>query len=111
MTIENRETVDLIGTEKNGEGVVLVISDHLDWSDPDGHLALLQEKINTYLGFVASQEMLEQYPQAAGRKPVFEIVGAHALAPEGVEFFERVRPLLEAAGVELRFARLEGEAS
>jgi hypothetical protein len=111
MTIENLETVDAIGAEKKNQEVVLLISDHLDWADPDRHLKLLQEKINTYLRFIESGEMVETYPPARDRAPVIKVVGAHALAKEGIAFFEEALPILRAAGVELRFAMLPEDRS
>jgi len=46
MSIEDQDSVDVIGVNESGI-VVLTISDHLKWDDD--HLYLLQEKINTYL--------------------------------------------------------------
>lgn len=46
------------------------ISDHLDWDDELEHIHALQEKINAYLRFVESGEILGKYPQAAGKTPV-----------------------------------------
>jgi hypothetical protein len=111
MTIEDADTVDLIGTEKGDGAAVLVISDHLDWNDTERHLKLLQEKINAYLAFIESGEMYDRHPSARGAKIVIKVVGAHALAAEGIRFFQSARPVLEQAGVDLRFSRLDREAS
>lgn len=106
MTIEDQETVDAIGVDRSGREVVLVISDHLDWTNPRNHLEALQEKINTYLRFIESGEMAQTYPKAVGRAPVIKVVGAHPLSADGIRFFEDALPVLREAGVDLRFAML-----
>lgn len=46
MSVLDRETVDGMALDKDGKGIRLFISDHLDWSDEYNHLLVLQEKIN-----------------------------------------------------------------
>lgn len=48
MSIDQRDTIDVIGVDKKSNQVILTISDHLEWT-ADGHLYLLQEKLNIYL--------------------------------------------------------------
>ncbi|MEL6879444.1 MAG: DUF6572 domain-containing protein, partial [Cyanobacteria bacterium J06607_10] len=42
MSIEQKDKVDFIGINKETGYVSLAISDHLDWSDTQLHLQLLQ---------------------------------------------------------------------
>lgn len=63
MSIEDQGSVDAIGIDQEGV-VVRTLSDHLEWDD--GHLFLLQEKINTYLAFLESGEVFETYPDSKG---------------------------------------------
>lgn len=53
---------------------MLTISDHLDWDNEQGHLRTLQEKLNLYLAFIESGELLVKYPQAAGRHRRIDVV-------------------------------------
>lgn len=73
MSVDDPNVVDAIGTERDTGVVVLTIFDQLDWDD-DQHFVALQEKINRYLGFIESGEVLESYPQAAGRPLRIEVV-------------------------------------
>ena len=52
MTVLQKSTVDWLGIEKGTGNVVLTVVDDLDWSDENGHLLALQEKLNTYLAFI-----------------------------------------------------------
>lgn len=64
MTIENTEVVDSAGIDKVTGEVVLTISDHLSWEDTETHCRLIEAKINRYLNFVDSGQVLESFPQA-----------------------------------------------
>ena len=57
MAIDEPERIDIIATKPGSSEVLLVISDHLDWKDPEGHSLALQAKINTYLAFVDSGQL------------------------------------------------------
>ena len=57
----------IISTDTQTGHVVLTISDHLDWSASTWHQRILQAKLNKYLAFVESGELLERYETAAGR--------------------------------------------
>ena len=67
MAVDNPAVIDIVGIDDSGR-VVLTISDHLDWTDSVAHQQTLQEKINRYLAFVESGEILDSYPLAAGKQ-------------------------------------------
>lgn len=98
MTIRETTKIDVIGTR--GDHVVLAISDDLDWSDPDLHEQLLQDKLNAYLRFVESGQLLEHAPHVGGEGAPIEIrlVCRHPPTTRGELFLERVRDALERAG-------------
>lgn len=64
MSIEQTDVIDIISTDRLTGHVVLTITDHLDWTDSTAHQMLLQTKLNRYLAFVESGEILESYPNA-----------------------------------------------
>lgn len=74
MSIEQSDIIDIISTERMTGAVVLTISNHLDWSDSVAHQRLLQTKLNRYLAFVESGEILQSYPNAVGRPITFNVV-------------------------------------
>jgi len=75
------------------------ISDHLDWSDSPAYEVVLQAKLNHYLAFVESGEILESYPGAKGRLIVLSVVFNFPPDEEGREFLDRLRPIIESAGL------------
>lgn len=102
MSIDKSGTVDAIGKEIASGKIVLTISDHLDWSEERAHLLALQDKVNTYLRFIEAGELIATYPDAEGRSLVIEIVARLPIPETGKRFLDQIRPVLIAAGVELR---------
>ena len=102
MSVEQTDVVDILGIDRETGDVVLTVSDHLDWSDSVGHQTILQKKLNTYLAFVESREILEQYPTAKDRPVVFRVVFQVPPDESGRAFLARVREIIESAGFTLR---------
>lgn len=45
MTVEQENILDFVGIDKSSNDVVLIISDHLPWSEKvEEHIFMLQEK-------------------------------------------------------------------
>lgn len=98
MSIEDENIVDIVGIDKSQPTVVLTISDHLDWSDSIHHQKVLQSKLNRYLAFVESGELLESYPAAKGLGVRFSVVFKFRPDPAGEEFLKRATAVIESAG-------------
>jgi len=94
MSIENESVVDGMGLDHATGDVVLTISDHLDWADSRAHLQMLERKVNAYLGFFESGQLLERMPEAAGRKLKIDIYHQFAPPPD-------VANILDGFGVQL----------
>ncbi|SRR5258708_37277350 len=103
MSVDQPKVIDFVGIDNAGGEVVLTISDHLDWNNSQEHQLILQDKINTYLSFVASGEILESYPDAKGRPVAFNIVFKFRPDLQGVQFLTKVKEVIESAGLSLRY--------
>jgi hypothetical protein len=102
VTVQDPKLVDIISVDKQTGNVVLTVSDHLDWSDSIEHQRILQKKLNAYLAFVESGELLQSYPDAKGRQATFKIVFRVKPDVEGLKFLDRAQEIVEAAGFSLR---------
>jgi hypothetical protein len=87
--------------------VVLKVSDHLDWDDSIQHQLTLQAKLNRYLAFLESGEILESYPDAKGKPVMIEVVTQNDPDPGGMEFLEKTKIVVEQAGFSFRHTRFE----
>lgn len=109
MSVDQTNVVDAIGIDDVIGDVVLTITDQLEWSESDNdHLLLLQEKLNTYLRFVESGEMLEAYPIAKGRSVLIDVVCKYPLSQQAQEFYSQVAQIIESAGMKLRHRLFRG---
>lgn len=108
MSVDDLNVVDIVGVDKHTGNLVLTISDHLDWSNTSEHMLILQAKINKYLAFVESGEILEKFPNAGGRKVVIEVIGEYRLPLDGHKFIRRVTDELEKAGFGFRSKLFKG---
>jgi len=103
MSVEETDAVDVISVDKQTGEVILTVSDHLEWSDNLKHQIVLQAKLNAYLRFVESGEILERYPKAKDRRVVFRVVFKFAPDQEAKQFLARARQVVELAGIGFRY--------
>jgi uncharacterized protein DUF6572 len=102
LSVEQLDIVDVISTDTKTGHVVLTISDHLDWSNSVEHQTALQAKLNKYLAFVESGEILTRYPDAKGRPVAIKVVFKHKPDNEGWRFLTKAKGVIESAGFSLR---------
>jgi hypothetical protein len=105
MTVEEVKKIDFIGTDKETDNIILTISDHLQWDNE--HIYILQEKINSYLAFIETGQIYEDYPKSKGKKIVLEIIAKYPFNDEAIEFLEKVKPVVEGAGFGFNYQILE----
>ncbi|POG23957.1 hypothetical protein C2855_07590 [Aeromonas bestiarum] len=106
MSLEQANIIDAIGVDNITGYVVLTISDPFEWTHSGDHLLMLQEKINTYLSFVESGEILNAYPDSHAKPVLIDVV--HKFYPNlmGQEFYNQLTPIIEKAGMKLQYRKL-----
>lgn len=110
MTIEDQDTIDLVGIDRERRCVRLVVSDHLDWDDIDSHLSLLQAKIYRYADFVDSGELYEMRPEARELHVVIDVVLLHSPPAALAAFVAGINTALEPERLTVSY-RVESLAS
>lgn len=106
MGLEATNAIDSIGTEKDTGVVVMTILDSWNWSDTDAHLRALQAKLNTYLNFVSSGQILEDYPQAADKPLRLDILARFDIPPDADELIRQARIVVTNLGFTLTHQKL-----
>lgn len=101
MSINQTNTIDVISTTPDGK-VVLTISDHHSWQE-SWHLQLLQDKVNSYLHFIESGQIFEDYPNAVARELIIDIAMQYQPTSEATSFLEKVKDVVQAAGFGFRW--------
>ncbi|WP_321784408.1 DUF6572 domain-containing protein [Paraburkholderia sp. J94] len=99
MSILDTNIIDVIGIDVPNGIVRLGISDHLAWDeDENGHLILLQDKINTYLVYLESGQVYENNPNTKGCKFEIELVAKYELSQGALDFFKQAKMIVRGAG-------------
>ena len=93
MTVEDTNVVDFIHLSEDGV-VQLTISDHLDWSEMEEHLLLLQEKLHAYLDFIEDGQVYTSYPNLVGREFMIQIYFKYLPTGLALSFLEKVEERL-----------------
>jgi len=102
MSILDANVVDIVGVDPDKGIARLIISDHLEWTDPvEEHLLLLQEKINGYLRFLEGGELEQHYPNSKGCKREIQIAMKYEPSPEALRFVGKARKIVQGAGFDL----------
>jgi hypothetical protein len=100
MGVDTENVVDAVGVDKATGEVVLTIVDHLPWEDA-AHLQMLQAKLNRYLGFIESGELVSNCPDAAGRSVRIDVICHHNPSTVAVEFLANARSVAKTYGSDL----------
>jgi hypothetical protein len=102
MSIAKHDEIDIMFRDDEGHGV-LVIVDHLDWEefDEDDHLVLLQAKINTYLTFVETGQLLKARPDWKGLPIVVQVDAMCEPNKKALIFYRSAGKTVAEAGVSL----------
>jgi hypothetical protein len=108
MTVENPRVVDFVSIDHETGAVVLTISDHLAWDEEGEHLGRLQEKLNVYLSFIESGELVKSCPEAAGREVRIALMHREPLSVLALRFLATSRDIIREAGFDLTWRHLPG---
>ena len=71
MSVVDNKTIDGVALTNDKNGIILLIADHLDWSDEYQHLMMLQRKINVYITFLEEKQYEEIYKGEDSRQEFY----------------------------------------
>jgi hypothetical protein len=101
MTIEDPKVIDIVATKPDEDVVRLVITDHLDWENPEEHLTTLQDKLNAYLDFVETGDLVTQFPDVSEKRVLIEVFFLHEPLDTAVHFLRKAESILQEFNVAL----------
>ncbi|ALX80664.1 DUF6572 domain-containing protein [Cronobacter malonaticus] len=111
MSIEDVNKIDLFtvtSEEIYPAQAFLIITDHLEWPlNPNEHLFMLQEKINSYIAAVESGEVNTLFPESRGKDIVIKIYFQHRIPMECVDFLGKVSEVLSSTNIQLQYEESE----
>lgn len=94
MSVLDTNKIDGIGISRDGNKLILLISDHLDWSNEYEHLIQLQNKMNSYIGFIEDQQYKEIYPNKVFSLFCIEVHFMYELTANCLKFIDVINKQL-----------------
>lgn len=109
MSVEITEEIDMISESKRTGAVNLIISDHLPWQDVGVHIAILQRKIERYLRFIQSGEILKMSPFSKDKPKVIQIYFMiDPPAGTATRYLDEVKRQVTRAGIGFQYGLFDG---
>ncbi len=102
MSIDQLNKNDVISTTPDDK-VMLTISDHHAWDDEGKHLLQLQDKLNAYLQFIESGQILEDYPGAKNKEFIISLAVKYIPNENALLFLSRSRESILHYGFEFEW--------
>lgn len=102
MSVIETDKIDGAGKSKEKGELTLLITDHLEWGNEHEHLIILQNKINSYLGFIESKQYEEIYPNDSFEKYVIEIHFKNGISENCFKFLDVVANQVEQFNIKIR---------
>lgn len=110
MSVVDNKTVDGVALTDDKNGIILLITDHVDWSDEYRHLVVLQEKINVYITFFEEKQYEEIYKEEEIAYGVIEIHFLHNLTVNAEKFLQSVQNQVAELGIKIQYCVSQEEA-
>jgi len=101
MSVVDNKTVDGVALTDD-KGIILLITDHLDWCNEYQHLVLLQEKINVYIAFLEEKQYEKIYKEEELIYGVIEIHFLHNLTVNAENFLQSVQNQVAELGIKIQ---------
>ena len=99
--VHNPKVVDLIFRDADTGEVVLTMLETRPWGSAPDQIKQVEDKFNSYLGYVSGGYLEREYPQYAGSPVVFRLDCAEAPGEHESAFLAAVTEF--AAGENIRF--------
>ena len=107
MTIEDPDKIDILGRNRRTGSPTLCISDHLPWDDAN-HFRLIERKLGSYLRFIKSGQIWENFSGDRSAPVTIELVYKYPPTPFADKFLSAARAQLRAEeGIEFVYEGLK----
>ena len=103
MSVVDSKTVDGAALTNDKNGIILLITDHVDWRDEYEHLVMLQEKINAYISFLENKEYEDIYRGETIMYGIIEIHFLYTLTANEERFLQSVQDQVAELGVKIQY--------
>lgn len=100
MSVVDIDKIDGIGISIEDENkLILLITDHLDWTNEYEHLIQLQNKINAYISFLESEQYKDVYPDKQFSTYCIEVHFKYEMTSNCIKFIDTVNKQLSTINI------------
>lgn len=97
--VKNPEVIDLVTHDPATDEIIVIMIEDRDWSaDPEQPDQLLK-KINTYLHFIEDGDLIQHFPQAAGKPVRLQLDCNGPPTGEAQQLIEEAQQVLLSRGI------------
>ena len=98
--VSDKDKIDIIAHEAKTDTIRLVMVEDRQWGDKGTLLPQLQDKFNTYFGYIVDGQFKQQYPKYVGKPILIELQTQFAPTEREQEFLDIVvRQFLQPRGI------------
>jgi hypothetical protein len=102
MSLHDVDAIDYIGVNVLFKRVYAGLFDDLDWRDERVHQDLLTKKIDRYIRYFRSGQLLLNYPKVRGYEIMLEYVSMHPMTPSALEYWKTRERIIVEAGYKVQ---------
>jgi len=102
MSIEDINKVDGIAVSEDGKELFLLITDHMSWKNEYEHLIKLQDKVNSYISYLESEQYKELYPDKQFLAYCIEIHFKYSITENCSKFIQVVNNQLSESSIKIK---------
>ena len=102
MSLQQKEELDAMGLDENGNLQLLLI-DEMSWWNKKKHLQYLQDKINCYLEFIESKQFTKTYPDKEFSSFIIHISFLYKIPKKCSDFLEEVNRQLISYNISVTY--------
>jgi hypothetical protein len=103
MSVDQPAVIDFVWRDEKNNRAVLTISDHLDWEAEGAHLLLLQDKLNHYLEFIESGQLIVVKPEFRSLPVLIHVAAQYPLSEQAAKFYDMVKERVAELGFSMMF--------
>ena len=103
MSVVDNKTIDGAALTDDKKGIVLLITDHVDWEEEYQHLLMLQEKINLYISFFEEKQYEDIYKGENIAHGIIEVHFLYSLTSNAEKFLQSVQEQVAKLGVKIQY--------
>ena len=104
MSVVDNKTIDAVALTDDKKGVVLLITDHIDWEEEYQHLLMLQEKINIYISFLEEKQYEDIYHEDDIAYGIIEIHFLYNITSNVEKFLQSVQNQIAELGIKIQYS-------